>query len=69
MSDDIDTTRLVAETRKFIAEHDKLFAEREKLFQEALKLERERRWYVPLAFLGNGAIAAVIGALVARLVH
>ena len=67
---------LAAETRKFIAEHDKLAAERdklaaerEKLFQEALKLERERNWYVPLALLGNGALAAVIGALVARLFH
>ena len=73
---DMSDEHLAAETRKFIAEHDKLFAEerklsmeREKLFQEALKLERERSWYVPLALLGNGALAAVIGALVARLVH
>jgi hypothetical protein len=67
---------IAAETRKFIAEHDKLSAERdklsaerEKLFQEALKLERERHWYVPLALIGNGALAAIIGALVARLLH
>lgn len=68
--------RLAAETRKFIAEHDKLAAERdklsaerEKLFQEALKLERERHWFIPLAFLSNGALAAVIGAIVARIMH
>jgi hypothetical protein len=40
-------------------------SEREKLFQEALKLERERAWYV----LANGALAAIIGAVVARLLH
>jgi hypothetical protein len=37
------------------------------LFQEALKLERERTWYVPLAIFGNGALAAIIGAVVAHL--
>jgi hypothetical protein len=66
---DLSDERLVAETRKWIAEERKLGAEREKLFQEALKRERERWWYVPLALLGNGALAAVIGALVARLFH
>jgi hypothetical protein len=66
---DLSDDRLAAETRKFLAEHDKLSAAREKLFQEALKLERERAWYVPLALLGNGALAAVIGALVARAMH
>ena len=73
---DLDNERLAAETRKFIAEHDKLSAERdklsaerEKLFYEALKLEREHRWYIPLALLGNGALAAVVGAVVARLFH
>jgi hypothetical protein len=66
---DLEYERIAAETRKFIAEHDKLSAEREKLFQEALKYERERTWYVPLALLGNGALAAIIGAIVARLMH
>jgi len=60
---------LAAETRKWIAEEYKLAAEREKLFQEALKLERERAWYVPLALIGNGALAAIIGAVIARLLH
>jgi hypothetical protein len=60
---------VAAETRKWIAEERKLAAEREKLFQEALKLERERAWYVPLALIGNGALAAIIGAVVARLSH
>lgn len=69
-----DIDHRLAETRKFIAEHDKLSAERdkfsaerEKLFQEAMKLERERWWFVPMAVLGNGAMAALIGALVAHL--
>jgi hypothetical protein len=73
---DLTNERLVAETRKWIAEEyklgaerAKLYAEREKLFQESLKLERERWWYVPLALLGNGALAAIIGAVVARLFH
>jgi hypothetical protein len=64
---ELDIERAAAETRKFIAEHDKLAAEREKLFQEALKIERERTWFVPLAIIGNGALAAVIGAVVAHL--
>jgi len=73
---ELDNERLVAETRKFIAEHDKLAAERdklsaerEKLFYEALKFQREHQWYVPLALLGNGALAAIIGAIVARVLH
>ena len=66
---DLTNDRLAAETRKFVAEELKLGAEREKLFQEALKLERERWWFVPLALLGNGALAAVIGAVVARVFH
>jgi hypothetical protein len=74
--DDIEGDHVAAETRKWIAEEhklaaerEKLAAEREKLFQEALKLERERAWYVPLALIGNGALAAIIGAVVARLLH
>jgi len=66
---DLDNERLAAETHKLVAEERKLSAEREKLFQEALKLERERAWYIPLALLGNGALAAVVGAVVARLFH
>jgi len=66
---DLTTDRVAAETRKFVAEELKLGAEREKLFQEALKLERERWWFVPLALLGNGALAAIIGAVVARVFH
>lgn len=62
-----ETRNFIAEERKFIAEERKLGAEREKLFQEALKFERERGWYVPLALIGNGALAAVIGAVVAHL--
>jgi hypothetical protein len=64
-----ETHKFVAEERKLMAEERKLGAEREKLFQEALKLERERWWYVPLALVGNGALAAVVGAVVARLFH
>jgi len=64
---EIEEQNLAAETRKFIAEHDKLFAEREKLFQEARKLEKERWWYVPATILGNTALAALVGALVAHL--
>jgi hypothetical protein len=63
---DLDNERLAAETRKWVAEERKFAAEREKLFQEALKLERERAWYIPLALLANGALAAVVGAVVAR---
>lgn len=66
---DLTNERLAAETRKWVAEELKFGAEREKLFQEALKLERERWWYVPLALIGNGALAAVIGAVVARWFH
>lgn len=62
----LDNERLAAETHKLVAEERKLAAEREKLFQEALKLERERAWYVPLALLGNGILAAIV---VARLFH
>ena len=57
---EVEITKLIAETLK-------LGAQREKLFQEALKLERERTWYVPLAIFGNGALAAIIGAVVAHL--
>ena len=66
---DLDYERLAAETHKLVAEERKLSAEREKLFQEALKLERERAWYIPLALIGNGALAAVVGAVVARVFH
>jgi len=65
----LDNERLAAETHKLVAEERKLAAEREKLFQEALKLERERAWFIPLAILGNGMLAAIVGALVARLFH
>lgn len=65
----LDDDRLVAETRKFVAEQLKLGAEREKLFQEALKFERERWWLPWLTLFGNGALAAIIGAIVARLAH
>jgi hypothetical protein len=65
----LDSERQTAETLKLIAEERKLSAEREKLFQEALKLERERAWYVPLALIGNGALAAIVGAVVARVFH
>jgi hypothetical protein len=58
-----------AESEKLRSESIKLAADREKLFYEALKFEREHSWYVPLALLGNGALAAIIGALVARLIH
>jgi hypothetical protein len=68
-SDDLEESHIAAETLKWIAEERKLAAEREKLFQEALKLERERAWYVPLALIGNGALAAIIGAVIARLLH
>jgi hypothetical protein len=54
--------RAIAESRKFAAEQNKLA-------EEAQKLHHERRWLVPLALLGNGALAAIIGALVARLLH
>lgn len=64
-----ETFKFAAEERKLLAEERKLAAEREKLFQEALKLERERAWYVPLALVSNGALAAIIGAVVARLLH
>lgn len=64
-----ETRKFIAERDKLAAERDKLSAEREKLFQEALKLERERAWLVPLALFGNGALAAIIGALVAKLLH
>jgi hypothetical protein len=66
---DIEIERIAAETRKFVEESQKLAAERDKLFQETLKLERERLWYVPALLIGNGALAAVIGAVVARLLH
>ena len=62
-----ETRKWIAEEHKLAAEREKLAAEREKLFQEALKLERERAWYVPLALIGNGALAAIIGAVIARL--
>ena len=64
-----DDLHTAAETLKWIAEEYKLAAEREKLFQEALKLERERAWMIPLALLGNGVLAAIIGAIVARVLH
>jgi hypothetical protein len=71
---ELEEERRIAETRKFVEESHKLIAEshkfgaeREKLFQEALKLERERWWFVPLAILSNGALAAIIGAVVAHL--
>ena len=60
-----ETRKWIAEEHKLAAEREKLAAEREKLFQEALKLE----WYVPLALIGNGALAAIIGAVIARLLH
>jgi hypothetical protein len=66
---ELEQNHMAAETHKLIAEQLKLGAEREKLFQEALKLERERWWYVPVALLGNTALAAIIGAVVARLLH
>jgi hypothetical protein len=66
---DAEYRRLLAESDKFQAEQRKLSAEAQKLFVEGLKMERERRWLVPLALLGNGALAAIIGAIVARLLH
>lgn len=65
MSEQLNAERVAAETRKFIAEYEKLVAEREKLFQEKLKLERWR--LVPLAVLGSWLLAAIIGAVVAKL--
>jgi hypothetical protein len=61
--------RLLAESDKFQAEQRKLMAEAQKLFVEGLKMERERRWLVPLALISNGALAAAIGAVVARILH
>lgn len=68
--------RAQAETRKFVAEHNKLAeealkyrSEQQKLSEEALKFARERRWHLPVAILGNAALAAAIGALIAKLLH
>jgi hypothetical protein len=66
---DAEYRRLLAESDKFQAEQRKLSAEAQKLFVEGLKIERERRWLVPLALISNGALAAAIGAVVAKLVH
>lgn len=57
----------LAETRKYVAEQRKLAAESEKLAAEAQKFQREH-WWLPFTLLaGNTAIAALIGALVAKL--
>lgn len=57
----------MAETRKFVAEQRKLIAESEKLTAEAQKFQREH-WWLPFTLLaGNAAIAALIGAVVAKL--
>jgi uncharacterized protein involved in exopolysaccharide biosynthesis len=64
-----ESEKFAAEQRKLIAESEKLAAEQRKLFAEGLKFERERRWYIPLAILGNAALAAAIGAIVGKLLH
>ena len=64
-----DLQEQVTRIDKAIAETAKYAAEQRKLEAEARNFDRNR-WYVPLvAILGNGALAAIIGAAVARLIH
>jgi uncharacterized protein (UPF0335 family) len=74
--DRAETEKLLAETRKLFAEPANLNAESSKfgieaakLLVEMRKLDRERWWFPWLQFLTSAVVAAVVGAVVAKLIH
>lgn len=63
----LEESHILADTAKLVAEQQKLYQEAHKFNQEALKMEKERWWYVPMLFLGNASIAALVGIIVAHI--
>ena len=59
----------LAETRRLIVESEKFIAEQRLLIAEAQKADKERWWFPWVQMLTAIVTSALVGALVARLIH